>query len=119
MVAIRSPAFGFGWDDDTPWGEGVSADKSGVEGGAINSRRCVRGMWGSMGRIGMAFGGVGSASEREAECVFMPTEYEYQPLDELIATPPFTRCSCYYRYTYGVWQGCIATDCFYGRIFLL
>ena len=64
MVAIRSPAFGFGWDDDTPWGEGVSADKSGVEGGAINSRRCVRGMWGSMGRIGMAFGGVGSALER-------------------------------------------------------
>ena len=51
MVAIRSPAFGFGWDDDTPWGEGVSADKSGVEGGAINSRRCVRGMWGSMGRF--------------------------------------------------------------------
>ena len=50
MVAIRSPAFGFGWDDDTPWGEGVSADKSGVEGGAINSRRCVsvRGMWGSI-----------------------------------------------------------------------
>ena len=64
MVAIRSPAFGFGWDDDTPWGEGVSADKSGVEGGALNSRRCVRGMWGSMGRIGMAFGGVGSALER-------------------------------------------------------
>ena len=25
---------------------------------------CVRGMWGSMGRIGMAFGGVGSALER-------------------------------------------------------
>lgn len=66
MVAIRSPAFGFGWDDDTPWGEGVSADKSGVEGGAINSRRCVRGMWGSMGRIGMAFGGVGSALERRS-----------------------------------------------------
>ncbi len=65
------------------------------------------------------FSGLGSASEREAERVFMPTEYEYQPLDELIATPPFTRCACYYRYTYGVWQGCIATDCFYGRIFLL
>ena len=28
-------------------------------------------------------------------------EYEYEPLDELIATPPFTRCACYYRYTYG------------------
>ena len=25
-------------------------------------------------------------------------EYEYEPLDELIATPPFTRCACYYRY---------------------
>ena len=23
---------------------------------------------------------------------------EYEPLDELIATPPFTRCACYYRY---------------------
>ena len=69
MVAIRSPAFGFGWDDDTPWGEGVSADKSGVEGGAINSRRCVRGMWGSMGRIGMA--GVGSASERRSAYILV------------------------------------------------
>ena len=42
----------------------MSADKSGVEGGAINSRRCVRGMWGGVGRTGMAFGGVGSALER-------------------------------------------------------
>ena len=70
MVAIRSPAFGFGWDDDTPWGEGVSADKSGVEGGAINSRRCVRGMWGGVGRTGMAFGG-GRKRLGEAECVYI------------------------------------------------
>ena len=37
--------------------------------------------------------------------LFLPSpfdfEYEYEPLDELIATPPFTRCACYYRYTYG------------------
>ena len=32
-------------------------------------------------------------------------EYEYEPLDELIATPPFTRCACYYRYTYGCLAG--------------
>ena len=25
------------------------------------------------------------------------SEYEYEPLDELIATALFTRCSCYYR----------------------
>ena len=78
MVAIRSPAFGFGWDDDTPWGEGVSADKSGVEGGAINSRRCVRGMWGSMGRIGMAFGGVGSALERRNATTEVSTRVQGQ-----------------------------------------
>ena len=32
-------------------------------------------------------------------------EYEYEPLDELIATPPFTRCACYFRYTYGCLAG--------------
>ena len=35
---------------------------------------------------------------------FLFVEYEYEPLDELIATPLFTRCACYYRYTYSVWQ---------------
>ena len=45
----------------------MSADKSGVEGGAINSRRCVRGMWGSMGRIGMAFGGRKRLGEAECD----------------------------------------------------
>ena len=30
-------------------------------------------------------------------------EYEYEPLDELIATPPFTRCACYYRLPVHLW----------------
>ena len=36
---------------------------------------------------------------------FTTFEYEYEPLDELIATPPFTRCACYFRYTYGCLAG--------------
>ena len=53
----------------------MSADKSGVEGGGINSRRSARGVWGGVGRTGMAFGGVGSALERRSAYIYKGPRY--------------------------------------------
>ena len=53
------------------------------------------------------------AHSRSAQKLNSDSEYSMhdasvgEPLDERIATPPFTQCSCYYRYT----NGCSLFEC--------